>query len=51
MNNQPTAMLTESTKNKNGAGKEFSSPAPNLLMFDAAGAGTCTGGRCPTREG
>jgi len=51
MNNQPTAMLTESTKNENRAGKEVSSPTPILLIFDVAGAGTCTGDRCPAREG
>jgi hypothetical protein len=51
MNNQPTAKLTESTMNENGTGNESSSPTPNLLMFNAGGAGTCTCDRCTAREG
>jgi len=64
MYNQPTAKLTEPTTdenraaklteptmNENGAGKESSAPTPNLLMFNAAGAGTCTGDTCTAREG
>jgi hypothetical protein len=51
MNNQPTAKLTEPTSDKNRAGKGSSSPTPNLLMFNAAGAGTCIGDTCTAREG
>jgi hypothetical protein len=52
MNNQPTTKLTEPTTNENGAGKESSSPTPNLVMFNAGGAGSCTAGdRCTAREG
>lgn len=64
MYNQPTAKLTEPTTdekwaakltvptmNQNGAGKGSSSPTPNLLMFNAAGADTCTGDTCTAREG
>jgi hypothetical protein len=51
MNNQPTAMLTEPTTNENAAGKEASSPTPDLLMFDAVGAGTCTDDTCTARKG
>jgi hypothetical protein len=51
MNNQPTAKLTEPTTNEIGVGKESSSPTPNLVMFNAADAGACTGDRCTAREG
>jgi hypothetical protein len=64
MNNQPTAKITEPTTdenrtakltepmtNENAAGKEASSPTPNLLMFNAVGAGTCTDDTCTAREG
>ena len=51
MSKQPTAKLTEPTTNENGARKELSSPTPNLVMFNAGGAGVCTGDRCPAREG
>jgi hypothetical protein len=64
MNSQPTAKLTEPTTdetraakltepttNENGARKESSSPTPTLLMFNAAGAGACTGDRYTAREG
>jgi hypothetical protein len=51
MNNQPTANLTEPTTNENGAGKEASASTPDLLMFNVAGAGACTGDTCTLKEG
>jgi len=51
MSKQPTAKLTEPTTNENGARKGLSSPTPNLVMFNAGGAGACTADRCTAREG
>ena len=45
------ANVTEPTMNENGAEKESSAPTPNLLMFNAAGAGTCTGDTYTARDG
>ena len=50
MYNQPTAKLTEPTTDENRAGKA-PSPTPDLLMSNAAGAGTCIGDTCTAREG
>ena len=51
MDEDRAAKLTEPMTNENVAGKEFFSPTPSLLMFNAVEAGACAGDTCTVKEG